>query len=134
MDNLTAPSGAQLKWLPVLAGMFFLAVATAASAAQSTKPCADDAANLCQGMKPGGGAVAKCLKEHASELSPACKANMAKAKHRAKGIKEVCKDDARNFCKDEKPGKGRIMRCLKQHEAELSDSCKAMVDMPKGKM
>ena len=34
--------------------------------------CKDDAAKLCAGVEKGHGAIAKCLGEHASELSQAC--------------------------------------------------------------
>jgi hypothetical protein len=35
-----------------------------------------------------------------------------------------CNEDIQKFCKDVKPGEGRIIACLKQHEAELSEGCK----------
>ena len=78
-------------------------------------------------------AIAKCLKEHSSELSPACKKNIEKAKKKAHELKEACKDDAQKLCKGMKPGGGKILQCLKQHEDELSPSCKAEMDRPKGK-
>lgn len=34
-----------------------------------------------------------------------------------------CADDAAKFCKDVKPGEGRIAACLKEHEKELSQAC-----------
>ena len=133
MNHMTAQSGMHMKWLAVFAGVFCLAIATGASAAQTSKPCADDAAKLCAGVQPGGGAIAKCLKEHSSELSPACKKNIEKAKKKAHELKEACKDDAQKLCKGMKPGGGKILQCLKQHEDELSPSCKAEMDRPKGK-
>jgi len=36
-----------------------------------------------------------------------------------------CRADEEKFCKDVKPGEGRIIACLKAHEAELSADCKA---------
>ncbi len=36
----------------------------------------------------------------------------------------ACKADAKKFCSDVKAGGGRLMACLKQHEAELSAECK----------
>lgn len=36
-----------------------------------------------------------------------------------------CRADAEKFCKDIKPGDGRLIDCLKKHEAELSVECKA---------
>lgn len=132
MRNAAAPSGVQMKWFAVLAGMFCLAIATGATAAQNAKPCAEDAAKFCQGMQPGGGRVAKCLKEHASDLSPACKDSMANARAKAKSFREACGEDARKFCRDEKRGGGRIMKCLAQHQDELAPACKDMMNRPVG--
>jgi hypothetical protein len=133
MNKATALSGVQTKWFSVLAGVFCLGIAMGASAAQTAKPCRDDAAKLCPDVKPGGGAMARCLKEHSSELSPACKDNIAKAKKKVQEFKEACKDDAKNFCKDEKPGKGRIVQCLKKHESELSPACKEKMSKPRSR-
>jgi hypothetical protein len=36
--------------------------------------CQADVAKLCPDVKPGGGRIAACLREHASELSDSCKA------------------------------------------------------------
>jgi hypothetical protein len=38
---------------------------------------------------------------------------------------QACRSDARQFCKGERPGGGRIVACLQQHEADLSADCKA---------
>ena len=129
MRNATAPSGVQMKWIAVLAGVFCLAIAAGAEAKPAARPCAADAAKLCQGMQPGGGQVGKCLRQHAGELSPACKDSMAKVKAIAKSFREACGADARKFCKDEKRGGGRIMKCLASHQDELVSECKDMMNM-----
>lgn len=38
--------------------------------------------------------------------------------------KGPCAEDAAKFCKDVKPGEGRVAACLKEHEKELSQACK----------
>src|SRR6266849_2014838 len=35
-----------------------------------------------------------------------------------------CAADVKKFCKDVQPGGGRIIQCMKQHDAELSQACK----------
>jgi Skp family chaperone for outer membrane proteins len=133
MKIVTALSGVQMKWFAVFAGVFCLAMATGASAEQNAKPCAEDAARLCNGVQQGEGRVAKCLKEHSNELSPACKDNIREMKEEIQNFKEACKDDAKKLCKDERPGGGRILQCLKQHEGELSPACKEVMEQPRGR-
>lgn len=36
----------------------------------------------------------------------------------------ACRDDIRTLCSSVKPGGGRALACLKQHESELSAACK----------
>ena len=36
----------------------------------------------------------------------------------------ACKADIEKFCQDVKPGGGAVMKCLKEHQAELSEPCK----------
>ena len=38
--------------------------------------------------------------------------------------RSACAEDVAKYCKDVKPGKGAIADCLKQHNNELSGSCK----------
>ena len=112
-------------WIrPLFAGML-LAAGSASFAAGG--PCAADAQKLCPGIKPGGGAIANCLKEHAAELSPACKEHHEKMKQKTMAAKSACEADAAKFCKDVKPGQGRLRDCLKANEASLSAECKEHV-------
>ena len=88
-------------------------------------PCAEDAKKFCGDVKPGGGRIAKCMKSHEAELSPACQADMKKAEQRIEQVKEECKADAQKFCKGIRPGGGRILACLKSHQSELAPACAA---------
>jgi hypothetical protein len=42
--------------------------------------CQGDVEKFCSGIPAGKGAVAKCLKKHAADVSPDCKATLSKAK------------------------------------------------------
>lgn len=123
MQSKSKYFGIKASWLTLLAGVFCLSL-SASVAAEEAKPCAEDAARLCKGVQAGEGRVARCMKQHESELSPACKANIAKAKENIKEAADACKADMEKNCKDVKPGGGRILQCLKQHEATLSPECK----------
>ncbi len=46
----------------------------------------------------------------------------------------ACKEDAKKFCADVKPGGGAIHECMKAHEAELSQACKDNIAQGKEKM
>jgi hypothetical protein len=40
----------------------------------------------------------------------------------------ACRADVRKFCKDIKPGEGRIIACLKANATKLSQECAARLD------
>lgn len=42
----------------------------------------------------------------------------------AEKAKGPCAEDAAKFCKDIKPGEGRVKACLKEHEKDLSQACR----------
>jgi len=44
---------------------------------EAQQVCAEDIQKFCKDVQPGGGRIAKCLKEHACDLSPACKGKCA---------------------------------------------------------
>ena len=107
------------------------ALATGALAQEGAKarkgdgPCAADAKKFCGNVQPGGGRIAKCMKSHEAELSPACQGEMKRAEERVEQVRQECKADAEKFCKGIRPGGGRILACLKSHQAELAPACAA---------
>jgi len=133
MRTKSASSEVSIMSFALFSGTLCLLVATSALAEETARPCRDDAARLCQGVQPGEGRIAQCLKQHANELSPACKNNIAKMKEEIKEAKEACKGDAKKLCEGIKPGGGKIAQCLKQHESELSPACKAQMEKPRGR-
>jgi hypothetical protein len=102
-------------------------------AQQKQGPCADDFAKYCKDVQPGGGRIARCLKQHEQELSPACKQHVAEVKKRGKEFRAACEDDVFKLCWDVQPGGGRIVNCLKQHEQELTPDCKAKMQQKKAR-
>lgn len=42
-------------------------------------------------------------------------------------MKQSCGVDINKFCHDVKPGEGRIIQCLEQHQAEVSQECNQLL-------
>ena len=97
------------------------------SVAQQAGPCRADVERLCKGVPPAD--LRDCMRKHASELSPACKARLSDAKERvqehAAALKQACQGDIDKYCSKTEPGKFGVARCLHDHEAQLSPGCTA---------
>ena len=65
-----------MKKLVALVMMAFLVPAVA----YAKNPCKDDKVKFCKDVKASGGKVNDCLREHAAEVSAACKEQLAKPK------------------------------------------------------
>jgi hypothetical protein len=88
--------------------------------------CKADIEKFCKDIKPGGGRIWACLKSNGDRVSQECVNHMALAREKSREFHQACKGDAEKFCKGVAAGKGRIISCLKSHEAELSDACAAV--------
>jgi hypothetical protein len=113
-----------------LLGFISFNVFVARSSAEG--PCAGDIQKFCADVKPGGGAIAQCLKAHEAQLSEGCKARGEELKSKMKSFVEVCQDDLDKYCKDAPAGKGRKIKCLKDNLASLSPDCKTAVSQIRG--
>ena len=106
--------------------LFAAGVVPEASAQQRREgPCAADVKKFCGDVQPGQGAIAKCMKAHEAQLSPACQEGMKARAEKAERVREDCKPDVEKFCKGIEPGGGRILSCLSARQAELNPACAA---------
>ncbi|MFZ1038061.1 MAG: cysteine rich repeat-containing protein [Smithella sp.] len=113
-----------LRLMLIVAAIFCLISSLVFSQEREEKgACKADAEKFCKDVEPVHGNMAQCMKQHEAELSPACKERIAAANEKVKECEKECKPDVEKICKDIKPGQGRIVRCLKQHQAELSAGC-----------
>src|SRR5207253_8113867 len=105
----------------------FAAGAAGGAGAQQRRegPCAADVKKFCGDVQPGQGGIAKCMKAHEAQLSPACRESSKARAEKAERVREECKADAEKFCKGIAPGGGRIRSCLKSRQAELQPACAA---------
>ncbi len=114
--------------------LLLLPASTAHAAGNSA--CRQDRDKFCKDVKNGQGRIRECLQSHLDELSPACREHVeAKAKATPRAGKRMiprrlkgCEAELDKFCKDVKPGGGRYVDCLKEHEADLSDACKKSLE------
>lgn len=119
----------------VLIGALLLTIPAAVTWAEQDHqhgPCADDIAKYCKDVQPGKGNIVKCLKEHEKDLSPACREKGAEMKNRMNDFRKACEGDVQKLCKDVQPGGGRIIKCLKEHEKELSPDCGTAMEKGRG--
>lgn len=119
-------------WLLVL--MVFPLTTFAMEGGNENGACKADFEKYCKDVKPGEGRIMRCMKEHENDFSQACKAKMAEKKEmmekKMKEAQEACKGDLESFCKDVKPGEGRIIQCLIEHKDKLSEGCKQKLPSP----
>ncbi len=89
--------------------------------------CAGDVSKFCKDIQPGQGRFIKCMKEHENELSAGCRAQLAEMSAKVQEARKACEDDVVRLCSNATPEGGGIVRCLKEHEDELSPQCKAKI-------
>jgi hypothetical protein len=97
------------------------------NAAEQKFACREEIAQYCKGVKPGGGRILTCLKEHESALSPGCREKFTAIVTYLEEAKRICATDIEKFCGGVQPGEGRIARCLKGHVEEISPGCREKV-------
>lgn len=102
--------------------------------AGDTRPCAKDLAQFCKDVRPGGGRIISCLKEHEGELTSLCKDKLQEVQKTLQDAKRACADDIEKFCNGIQEGEGRIARCLGGHSTKLSSECAKYVEFVKTKM
>lgn len=92
--------------------------------------CGTDIMQHCRGVNLGNGAIAACLAQNASKLSPACAANhesirqMTEARAAAqRAAHQVCDRDRAQFCPGLVPGDGNIVSCLLEASKVVSATC-----------
>jgi hypothetical protein len=128
MHNRGTLYRAALRLSFLVSVLFFSWSWHSAYAAEEPHPCAAEIATYCTGIKPGGGRILKCLKENENSLSPVCREKVASIGKQLKEAQEACAEDINKFCRDIQPGEGRILKCLREHSAEISSGCTEKIE------
>lgn len=113
------------------------ALAESGRAGNSGNTCKEDLEKFCKDVKPGEGRIIKCLMEHKDQLSGGCLQELEGARNKSEGKKDqardACAEDLSKFCKDVTPGEGRLLKCLKERDSELSPQCREALQAKQGK-
>lgn len=96
--------------------------------------CKTELTNFCSQVTPGEGRVLACLYAHEDKLSGRCEyalydsaARLERAVAALTFVANECSADIQKNCAGVEMGEGRILACLKEHDAEVSDRCKLAV-------
>lgn len=114
--------------------------------------CRDDIASYCKSAEAGRGRIIACLADNQAKLSAACAAVVqerqaragkgnaaatpppanataelatpdAKAKGKGGNRLAACRTEVASFCQSVQAGGGARVKCLREHQAELSPAC-----------
>ena len=96
--------------------------------------CEADINNYCSQVTPGDGRLLHCMAAHEDKISGQCSYALYQAatlmEQMAAAIAYVgnqCSADIEKHCSAVAMGEGRILMCLEENAAEVSDTCKQAV-------
>lgn len=82
-----------------------------------------------------GDARRRCVSERMKQFTPFCQ-QIAKQRlvrwKATEGYRAACADDVKRVCRGVEPGEGRILQCLQDRAADLSETC--YQNLPKGQL
>ena len=120
--------------IPMIAAFFLCLWTVTQVYAEQLHPCVEDIEKYCNDVKPCEGHIVSCLKEHEVKLSAECKTKLEELNRKIEDIKGNCGRDIERFCKGIQPGGGRIAKCLREHNQELSEECRGKCELVKEKI
>lgn len=110
-----------------------LAADASPAASPVRQACAADFAKFCAGQDPRSETGRTCMRQHHAEFSEGCRTALtARRQERMEHIKTACAADIAKFCNAGSQTGDRPGRCLRDHKAELSESCKAALPDRRG--
>jgi hypothetical protein len=96
----------------------------------SVRGCSEDVKQHCPGLGNNSQRIFMCLGAYEAYLTPQCKQGILEAslsiKTSAAAIDysiSACEADADKHCLEVQPGEGRLLRCLKANQTDVSNQC-----------
>jgi hypothetical protein len=94
--------------------------------------CKVELDTYCKDVTPGQGRILACLYAFSDKATDQCRDKVLEASEQIRLVGAAisyvggeCQEDINRYCKDVRPGEGRLMRCLETKEAALSPKCKS---------
>lgn len=92
--------------------------------------CQLELTTFCKDVTPGEGRILACLYAFQDKITPRCEYALYDSvgqldrtlTNLSYAIGE-CRDDLKSTCSDIKPGEGRLLDCLSENEAKISNRC-----------
>ena len=101
--------------------------------------CRADMKALCRNVERGGARM-QCLVDNKAKASPECQSAMAAiqqqmaqrgGRHGGRQAREACRADAQSLSGSVEPGRGAMMRCLRENTTKVSPACsQALANLP----
>lgn len=93
--------------------------------------CEGDIENYCSQVTPGNGRLLHCMAAHEDKISGQCSYALYRAASLLEQltvainyVAQECKTDIETHCGDVAIGENRVLSCLAENDAELTESCK----------
>lgn len=109
----------------VVTGVFVL-FAVAMLPIAHANVCDEDIETVCGHIQAGKG-VADCLESNKDKVSLPCRQLQEKLGNSLRDLKSACAFDVVNYCRDVKPGYGRVKTCLMNNLDKLSNDCQVQL-------
>jgi hypothetical protein len=105
--------------------LFLIPFSAFAHGGHGHKACKADVEQFCSQVQPGEGRILACLKEHQSQLQPACQEKLPQWE-KFQQMKQTCQADREKYCGQATHKEMR--ECMKQNHDLLSEQCRAAMD------
>ncbi len=89
--------------------------------------CEEDRAKFCSGYSADNPMRLYCLKRNETQIKPSCKSTLRMVPGTEVEFYDTSIEEVEKFCPNIRPGKGRILKCLKGQGKNLTFECNKMV-------